>query len=92
MVEPATLSTYAKNEVADNVAKLKMGYVSIVDGAPKSYVYVGETTAISLTNEWVQYETKFEVKEVIQASVFFVNSKSGSGKNLLIDNVSLTKD
>lgn len=86
------ISVYAKNAVSGKNAKLKMGYVPIVDGAPNtsSYTYVGSTTAISVTDDWTKYEIPFEVKTTITASVFLVNAKSGADFNLLIDNVSLT--
>lgn len=82
-----TLSVYAKS-VADP-AKFRMGWVPIEGGSPKTYSYILDST--DLSNEWQEYSAEFTLNAETVVSIFFVNSKSGSGKDLLIDKVSLIK-
>lgn len=84
-----TLSVYAKS-VADP-AKFRMGWVPIEGGSPNSskYNYILDST--DLSNEWQEYSAEFTLDAETVVSIFFVNSKSGSGKDLLIDKVSLIK-
>lgn len=84
-----TLSVYAKS-VADP-AKFKMGWVPIEGGNPNTnkYNYILDST--DLSNEWQEYSAEFTLDAETVVSIFFVNSKSGSGKDLLIDKVSLIK-
>lgn len=82
-----TLSVYAKS-VADP-AKFRMGWVPIEGGSPKTYSYILDST--DLSNEWQEYSAEFTLDAETVVSIFFVNSKSGSGKDLLIDKVSLIK-
>lgn len=84
-----TLSVYAKS-VADP-AKFRMGWVPIEGGNPNTskYNYILDST--DLSNEWQEYSAEFTLDAETVVSIFFVNSKSGSGKDLLIDKVSLIK-
>lgn len=82
-----TLSVYAKS-VADP-AKFRMGWVPIEGGSPKTYSYILDST--DLSNEWQEYSAEFTLNAETVVSIFFVNSRSGSGKDLLIDKVSLIK-
>ena len=84
-----TLSVYAKS-VADP-AKFRMGWVPIEGGNPNTskYNYILDST--DLSNGWQQYSAEFTLDAETVVSIFFVNSKSGSGKDLLIDKVSLIK-
>lgn len=82
-----TLSVYAKS-VADPV-KFRMGWVPIEGGSPKTYSYILDPT--DLSNEWQEYSAEFTLDTETVVSIFFVNSKNGSGKDLLIDKVSLIK-
>ena len=89
-----TISVYAK--LADGKsdgAKLKTGIVSIEeDGTPNEYNY-GETmqNAFALTASWTSYTNIVEVESAGLYSVFLVNSKSGTDKNILLDEVTLMK-
>lgn len=85
-----TLSVYAKN--ASGTAKLRMGWVPIVDGTPNTsnYNYILDSTTLGDT--WTQYSSTFTLDATTTLSIFFVNAKSGLGNNLTIDNVSLTKN
>ncbi len=84
-----TLSVYAKS-VADP-AKFRMGWVPIEGGNPNTskYNYILDST--DLSNGWQEYSAEFTLDAETVVSIFFVNSKSGSGKDLLIDKVSLIK-
>lgn len=86
-----SLSVYAKS--VSESAKLKMGY-AIIDmiesDAMNAYKYT-QTTAEDLTTTWKQITHELTVDKETVVSIFFVNAKSGAGKDLLIDNVSLTK-
>lgn len=84
-----TLSVYAKS-VADP-AKFRMGWVPIEGGNPNSnkYNYILDPT--DLSNEWQEYSAEFTLDAETVVSIFFVNSKNGPGKDLLIDKVSLLK-
>lgn len=86
--------TYSLSVSAKSVtdpAKFRMGWVPIEEGNPNSskYNYILEST--ELTSGWQDYSAEFTLDTETVVSIFFVNSKSGSGKDLLIDNVSLVK-
>lgn len=86
-----SLSVYAKSVAG--TAKFKMGYaiIDMIDtDAMNAYKYT-QTDAEILSTEWRQITHEFTVENETVASIFFVNSKSGVGADLLIDNVSLTK-
>lgn len=83
-----TLSAYAKN--ATGTAKFRMGY-AIISLVPDASAYKYVLDAKTLTNAWVQYTADFTLNEETKVSIFFVNSKSNSGNDLVLDNVSLTK-
>lgn len=86
-----SLSVYAKSVAG--TAKFKMGYaiIDMIDtNAMNAYKYT-QTDAEILSTEWRQITHEFTVENETVASIFFVNSKSGVGADLLIDNVSLTK-
>lgn len=90
-----TIAVYAK--IADSAsagAKLKTGIVPINEaGSPGTYNY-GETTqtAFEPTDSWTVYTNTIEVKAAGLYSVFLVNAKSGSNKNVLLDDVTLVKN
>lgn len=89
-----TIDVYAKiADSASSGAKLKTGIVPINEvGSPGTYNY-GETTqtAFELTDSWAVYTNTIEVKAAGLYSVFLVNAKSGSNKNVLLDDVTLRK-
>lgn len=68
-----------------------MGWVPIEGGNPNTskYNYILDST--DLSNGWQEYSAEFTLDAETVVSIFFVNSKSGSGKDLLIDKVSLIK-
>ena len=74
---------------------MKTGIVPIKeDGMPDSSKYnYGETTqnAFALTASWTSYTNIVEVESAGLYSVFLVNSKSGTDKNILLDEVTLMK-
>lgn len=86
-----SLSVYAKS--VSESAKLKMGYaiIDMIESDPMNAYKYTQTTAEELTTTWKQITHEFTVDKETVASIFFVNAKSGAGKDLLIDNVSLTK-
>lgn len=86
--------TYSLSVSAKSVstpAKFRMGWVPIEGGNPNSQKYTYILDATELTGEWQNYSAEFTLDAETVVSIFFVNSKSGSGKDLLIDNVSLVK-
>lgn len=86
-----SLSVSAKAVSESNPAKLRMGWVPIEEGAPNSNKYNYVIEATTLTNGWQEYSADFTLDAKTVVSIFFVNSKSGIGGDLLIDEVLLVK-
>lgn len=86
-----SLSVYAKS--VSESAKLKMGYaiIDMIESDAKNAYKYTQTAAEDLTTTWKQITHELTVDKETVVSIFFVNAKSGAGKDLLIDNVSLTK-
>ena len=72
----------------DTIGKLRLGYVTIVDGVIDKYVYV--TDLIDVTTEWGEISCEFTLYEETKLALIIMNSKSGGGTSILIDDVSLT--
>lgn len=84
-----SLSAYVKS--VTEPAKFRMGWVPIEGGSPNSGKYNYLLDSTDLSSEWQEYSVEFTLEAETVVSIFFVNSKSGSGKDLLVDKVSLVK-
>ena len=86
-----TLATYAKNATSGSTAKIRLGYVTVANGAATSnndYQYLIDPTAV--TDAWAQYSAgEFTLDSKKTVSLIIMSSKSSA--NVLIDNVILIK-
>lgn len=83
------LSVYAKN--ANGKAKFRMGWVPIENGSPNTSKYNYLIDSTELINEWSQYTAEFTLETETTISIFFVNSKSKTENDLVIDQATLQK-
>ena len=84
-----TLSAYIKQS-GSAAGAFKLGYGIIKDGAIGNSDYKYQTNATTVTGEWTLYTYEFTLTEETLITALVMNSKTGGGNAILVDNVTIT--